>query len=104
MAPIPLRPVPGPEAAAVFAARDGRRDHYGPSVAGVLMDAQFQSGDIVRRKGTDLEMTVEGYDPDGRVRCSFLKGIARMTTSYDEADLERIPSPDLPPASSGLWP
>ena len=99
MAPIPLRPVPGPEAAAVSAARDGRRGHCGPA-AGVVMDARFQPGDVVRPKGTDLEMIVEGYDA-GRVRCSFWKGIARLTTLYDETDLEKIPPPDLPPARSG---
>ncbi len=59
------------------------------------MDAPFQPGDMVRRKGTDLEMAVEGYTPDGRVRCSFTKGIARLTTVYDEAELEKVPPPEL---------
>lgn len=57
------------------------------------MGSRFQPGELVRQKGTGLELTVEGYGKAGLVRCSFRKEIARLTTSYAGADLERIPPP-----------
>jgi hypothetical protein len=55
------------------------------------MDAQFEPGSLVRHKGTGLEWVVDGNEEAGKVRCSCLKGIARLTTYYPETDLERIP-------------
>jgi uncharacterized protein YodC (DUF2158 family) len=59
----------------------------------VSMSVKFQPGDLVRHREMSLEMQVEGYDEAGKVACSFVKGIARITTRFPEAELEKVPSP-----------
>jgi uncharacterized protein YodC (DUF2158 family) len=61
------------------------------------MDVRFQRGDLVRQSEIGLEMRVEGYNEAGRVICSFVKGIARIRTSFPETELEKVPPP-LPSA------
>ena len=58
------------------------------------MGAAFQRGDAVRQPGTSREMVVEGYDDDGRVLCALWKGIAKVTFTFLEKDLEKIPFPN----------
>jgi uncharacterized protein YodC (DUF2158 family) len=58
----------------------------------------FQPGDPVRKRQTNgepaIEMIVEGYDPFGRVICSFWKGTSRDTDTFWEMELEKIPLPE----------
>jgi uncharacterized protein YodC (DUF2158 family) len=65
----------------------------------ITMNQPFKIGDVVVRREGSLRMKVAGVDKaDGRVRCTWVRGPAKYTQSFDSAELiiNRIPAASRP--------
>jgi hypothetical protein len=70
---------------------DPRSTYWNGKAAGTL--AAFRPGEPVQQAGRSEELIVEGYDPLGRVICSYWAGISRAKAAFQEAELRKVAPP-----------
>lgn len=67
------------------------------------MEAAFKVGNVVMQQAGGLRMKITGVDKDsGRIRCSWTRGPAKYTQTFDAKDLMlstavALPLPAVPP-------